>query len=99
PRLDPDIEGAAVDVEGNGNLVAHGLASRSFSRMRGGVTGISKNSTPKGESASTMALTTAAGAPMAPPSPTPFAPVMVACETVSRWWISIGGISAAVGGR
>src|SRR5439155_21803534 len=99
PGLDLDVEGDAVDVQGNGNLVAHGLASRSFSRMRGGVTGISKNSIPKGESASTMAFTTAAGAPIAPPSPTPLAPVIVASEMVSRWWISIGGTSAAVGGR
>src|SRR5205823_12896504 len=99
PGLDLDVEGGAVDVQGNGNLVAQGRASRSFSRMRGGVTGISKNSTPKGESASTMALTSAAGAPIAPPSPTPFARVTLASDSVTWCWISISGTSAAVGAR
>ena len=40
-------------------------------RTAGGVTGSLVMSTPKGERASATALTTAGGAPMAPPSPTP----------------------------
>ena len=42
---------------------------------------------------------TAAGAPMAPPSPTPLARVTLASETVTRCSISMSGTSAAVGGR
>ena len=67
--------------------------------MRCGVAGISSIDTPNGLSASLMALITAAGAPIAPPSPRPLALVIEASVSVSRWWISIGGISCAVGGR
>ncbi len=40
----------------------------------------------------------AAGAPMAPPSPRPLAPVTEDAAGVSMWCNSIGGISRAVGG-
>src|SRR5207248_5342259 len=73
----------SVHLQCESERLTHAFTSRSFCRMRGGVTGISKNSMPKGESASTMALTTAAGAPIAPPSPTPFALVMLASDVVS----------------
>jgi hypothetical protein len=52
--------------------------------MRCGVAGNSSIETPNGERASLTALTTAAGAPMAPPSPSPFALVMDACVSVSK---------------
>ncbi|MFD0648521.1 hypothetical protein ACFQ2Y_07435 [Streptomyces malaysiensis subsp. malaysiensis] len=55
------------------------------------------SSTPVGRSASLTALSTAAGAPMVPPSPAPFAPVSVKAQGVSRWWITTSGISCAVG--
>ena len=55
-------------------------SARSAARMRCGVAGISSIDTPNGESASLMALITAAGAPMAPPSPSPLALEMVAAR-------------------
>ena len=67
--------------------------------MRCGVAGISSTSTPNGRNASEIAPNTAAGAPIAPPSPRPFALVTDASLVVSRCTISIGGISAQVGGR
>src|SRR5207237_10141840 len=66
PRGHPHRIVVAVDAQRESNRLAQALTSRSLCRMRCGVTGISKNSMPKGESASTMALITAAGAPMAP---------------------------------
>src|SRR5215467_3028538 len=74
-------------------------AARSAAWMRCGVAGNSSIETPNGDSASLIALRTAAGAPIAPPSPNPFALVTDAPVGVSRWWTSIGGISRAVGGR
>ena len=53
-------------------------AARSSCRIRCGVIGISKIPTPNGASASETALSTAAGAPIVPPSPTPLAPVTLA---------------------
>ena len=52
--------------------------------MRCGVAGISSIETPKGESASFTALRIAAGAPIAPPSPRPLAPVTEPAAGVSR---------------
>src|SRR5262249_27007076 len=100
-RFDLDPVVAAVDGEKDVAFVVHGRFStaRSAARMRCGVAGISLISTPNGAIASLMALSTAAGAPMVPPSPTPFARVMVASLIVSRWCSSIGGISRAVGGK
>ena len=54
---------------------------------------------PAPASASLTALSTAAGAPMVPPSPMPLAPVSLNADGVSRWTISMGQISAAVGAR
>jgi hypothetical protein len=51
------------------------------------------------ESASATALAMAAGAPMVPPSPIPLAPVSENSQGVSRWSISMGGISVVVGTR
>ena len=59
-------------------------AARSAARMRCGVAGNSSIDTPNGESASLIALTTAAGAPIAPPSPSPLACVIEACVQVSQ---------------
>ena len=53
-------------------------AARSAARMRCGVAGNSSIDTPNGASASLIALTTAAGAPIAPPSPRPLASLRVA---------------------
>src|SRR5229473_381251 len=65
---------------------------RKAARIRCGVAGSSSIETPKGASASLMALRIAAGAPIAPPSPRPFALVIEhASDRVSRWWISIVG--------
>ena len=50
-------------------------------------------------SASLTALSTAAGAPIVPPSPMPLAPVSLCADGVSRWTISTGQSSAAVGAR
>src|SRR4029077_19935550 len=74
-------------------------AAHSAARMRCGVAGTSSIETPNGDSASLIALSTAAGAPIAPPSPNPFALVTDACVSVAKWWISIAGTSRAVGGR
>ena len=81
PRLDADGVVAAVDVEGDIDLAGHArfsIAPRNAARIFRGVAGISSISTPNGVSASLMALSMAAGAPIAPPSPTPFALVMEA---------------------
>ena len=59
-------------------------ASRSNCDIRCGVMGISKMPMPHGASASEIALSTAAGAPIVPPSPTPLAPVMLASVNVSK---------------
>ena len=102
PRLDPNGVALAVDGQRDLVLLAHGgffLACRSAARMRCGVAGISLMLTPKGVSASLIALRTAAGAPIAPPSPRPFDFVIVASLSVSKCNSSIGGISRQVGGR
>ena len=56
----------------------------------------SRTTAPDGRSASAIALQSAAGAPMAPPSPTPRKSIGP-CGGDSRWWISMWGISALVG--
>jgi hypothetical protein len=78
PRLDADRMVAAVNCKRNCGLFLHAAFSlaRKAARMRCGVAGISSISTPNGESASLIALITAAGAPMQPPSPKPLAMVM-----------------------
>src|SRR5260370_36525563 len=57
------------EAHGSGN---HAPAPRKAARIRCGVAGSSSIETPKGASASLMALRIAAGAPIAPPSPGPF---------------------------
>src|SRR4029079_16223846 len=101
PRLDADGVVAPIDVEGDVDLAGHARFSieRKAARIFRGVAGISSIETPNGARASLMALTTAAGAPIAPPSPTPLALVMEASLYVSMWCSSITGISRAVGGR
>jgi hypothetical protein len=59
-------------------------ASRSNCEIRCGVIGISKIPMSNGANASETALSTAAGAPIVPPSPTPLAPVTLALVSVSR---------------
>src|SRR4029078_5834719 len=76
PRLDPDGMVAAVDVESDIDRAGHArfsIAPRNAAPILRGVAGISSICTPNGVSASLMALSTAAGAPIAPPSPTPLA--------------------------
>src|SRR4029079_18291842 len=70
----------------------------SVSTMRWGDSGRRVNSTPNGASASATALTTAGGAPIAPPSPTPLKPPGPGLG-VSMCPYSIDGISDAVGTR
>src|ERR1700722_3769008 len=101
-RLDANGMGLSVDRKCNVASLAHTsffLACRSAARMRCGVAGISLIVAPNGVSASLMALRMAAGAPIAPPSPSPFARVIVASLKVSRCISSIGGISWQVGGK
>src|SRR5215470_8679090 len=79
PRLDADHALLTVYRESDVLLVAHHAlhpASRSKCEIRCGVIGISKMQTPNGASASETALSTAAGAPIVPPSPTPLAPAL-----------------------
>ena len=64
-----------------------------------GSTGIWSKQTAVPDSASLIAFSTAAGAPIVPPSPMPFAPVSLKANGVSRCTISIGHSSAAVGAR
>src|SRR5258708_36023230 len=82
--------------EGHGGN--HPPAARNTARIRCGVAGSSSIETPKGASATLTALRIAAGAPIAPPSPKPLAPVMEDAAGDSMWCNSIGGISHAVGG-
>src|SRR5262249_7448534 len=101
-RLDADRVRLPVDRQRDVASFAHPffvVARRSAARMRRGVARGSSIVTPNGASASLMALRTAAGAPMAPPSPRPLACVRVVPSSVSRWSTSIGGISRLVGGR
>jgi hypothetical protein len=87
PRLDADRALITVHRERDVLFIAHcasHLASRSNCRIRCGVIGISKIPTPNGVSASEIALRTAAGAPIVPPSPTPLAPVTLTSVRVSR---------------
>ena len=55
--------------------------------------------TPSGASASSMALASTTGGPMAPISPTPLNPPGVKGMGVTMWWISSSGISAMDGIR
>src|SRR5262245_15720135 len=87
PRLDGDRVIAAIDIDGDRGFLAHATFSalRKAARMRWGVAGISSISTRNGESASLIALITAAGAPIVPPSPNPFALVIEFTLGVSMW--------------
>src|SRR5258708_22969681 len=67
------------EAHGGGN---HAPALRRAARIRCGVAGSSSIEMPKGASASLMALRIAAGAPIVPPSPRPFALVI---ENASDW--------------
>src|SRR4051794_15974875 len=85
-RIDGQSIMPAVDVQSDIVRLCHLLlpharactASRIRRLIRRGVAGNSLITTPNGTSASLIALTTAAGAPIAPPSPNPFALVIVA---------------------
>jgi len=66
-------------------------------RTRHGSAGVCVTRTPRGASASSMALAIAAGGEMAPPSPSPFMPSGLRGEGNSRWIVSIGGRSLAAG--
>src|ERR1700738_3537293 len=77
-RLDANRIIAAVDGEGDVGRAAHVAFPllRNAARIRCGVAGISSMDTPNGDNASLTALITAAGAPIAPPSPSPLALVI-----------------------
>src|SRR5207249_4573285 len=89
PILDPRHRAAdecLLDRHAGRSITYAGFlaAARNAARMRCGVAGISSIDTPKGTSASLMALITAAGAPIVPPSPSPLALVIEAGVSVSR---------------
>ena len=67
--------------------------------MRSGLSGRRWTRTPKGARASSMAAAAAWSAGMVPPSHAPFTPAGFRGDGVSRWAISTGGTSAAVGSR
>ena len=67
--------------------------------MSDGSTGMWSKLVPVPAIASLTAFSTAAGAPIVPPSPIPLAPVSLCADGVSRWVISTGHSSAAVGAR
>src|SRR5262249_1051622 len=86
PRLDTHGVPHAVDQQRDLEFFGHTSirALRREARMRCGVAGISSIEILNGESASLIAFSTAAGAPIAPPSPSPLAPVIVSGLSVSR---------------
>src|SRR5215467_8672801 len=87
PRLDADRALIAIHRERDVLFIAHCAlrpTSRSNCIIPCGVIGISKMPTPNGANASDTALSIAAGAPIVPPSPTPFAPVTLASVSVAR---------------
>ena len=65
--------------------------------MRAAVTGPSVMRTPNGAKASSIALASAAGGEMAPPSPTPFTPSGLRGDGCSRCTVSMNGSSSARG--
>src|SRR5690606_15722017 len=67
------------------------------SHARPGVAGMAMSVMPNGESASTMALTTAGAAPMVPASPMPLTPSGFVGLGVTVWSSLNGGSSAALG--
>src|ERR1700730_14865516 len=89
--VDPQADGVAIDHDG---AVLASAACWSV-----GSTGIWSKQTAVPDSASLIAFSTAAGAPIVPPSPMPFAPVSLNADGVARCTISIGHSSAAVGAR
>src|SRR5437763_4991791 len=77
----------------------HRRTSSSARQTRSGVAGIEMSSIPSSASASTTAFITAAGAAIAPVSPTPFTPSGLVGLGVSVRWSSQRGNSAADGTR
>src|SRR6185503_14416967 len=74
-------------------------ASRRSFHTFAAVIGLSMCRTPRCQSASTTALTIAAGAPTVADSPTPFAPSGWCGDGVTVWPVSHFGVSTAVGRR
>src|SRR5580704_5708044 len=108
--LDGELVLGAVDPEPDLPDVLHPAPLRcspltataspaSAAQTSAGSTGTWSNEIPAGRSASLIALSTAAGAPIMPPSPMPLAPVSLNCDAVSRCVIWTGHSSAAVGAR
>ncbi len=87
PRLNLDRLLPAVHQQGDvpgRDHAAPSIVLRIRSLILEGVAGISEIPTPRGRRASQTALITAAGAPIAPPSPNPLAPVIEASVMVCR---------------
>src|SRR3954451_3513577 len=100
PGLDHGLAADAVDGDRDEVRIAHACSrSRSASCRRSGVIGMRSISAPRWASASLTAVAMHAGAPIVPPSPMPLAPVSENCDGVSRWRISMSGISQEVGTR
>src|SRR5690242_13180076 len=96
--LDGQLVLPAVHRQGD-RMRAHVATSLRAALTSDGSTGMWSNLIAVPDSASLTALRTAAGAPIVPPSPMPLAPVSLNREGVSRWTMSTGHISAAVGAR
>src|SRR5262249_40991078 len=98
----PLVQRVRVVVFDRGVRVVRQVAHRSWSftssTMRCGESGRRVTTTPSGASASATAFTTAGGAPIAPPSPTPLNPPGPGLG-VSMCPYSIAGTSAAPGTR
>src|ERR1700730_14114019 len=98
PWLNADRVLIAVHRESDVLSFAHCAshpASRSNCKIRCGVIGISKIPTPNGASASETALSTAAGAPIVPPSPTPLASSTTTNRSISTWPVAMSTATIA----
>src|SRR3546814_4525184 len=86
---------------GHGRSIVHaaaaGPAARIADHTRSGVAGMSMSRTPSGARASSTALITAGGAPMAPASPQPFTPSGLVAQRVGLMANPTRGRSSARG--
>ena len=96
-RLDQEDALRVAILTGRGDTFCAGMDLGEIGKMRSGVAGMSMCLMPSGETASTTALITAAGAPIAPISPTPFTPNGFMGQGVSVASVSKLGRSPARG--
>src|SRR5262249_18496069 len=98
PALRPDI-GEGRGLHRFSPVVAAPRAAWIAASTRDGLAGRSVTSAPSGARASLMALTMAAGGPIAPLSPMPFWPKVVHGLGVSMWSSRTSGTSVVPGSR